>query len=109
MSFAAAAKKKPPDAVLLSTLHGAKGLEFPVVFLAGVSEGFLPLKTGAAPADEAEERRLLYVGLTRAKEDLLVLYPSSPSSFLSTFPAACFQKETLHKKQSVRQLDLFSS
>ena len=79
-------KKRPPDAVLLCTLHGAKGLEFPVVFLAGATDGLIPLKTGAALADTAEEMRLFYVGVTRAQESLTVLHTSEPSPFLSGFP-----------------------
>ena len=51
-------------AVSLMTFHGAKGLEFPVVFLCGVKEGVLPMES----ADPEEERRLFYVGMTRAKE-----------------------------------------
>lgn len=46
------------------TLHGAKGLEFPVVFLAGVTKGALPLEHETLPADAAEERRLYFVGIT---------------------------------------------
>lgn len=52
-------------AVTLSTLHGAKGLEWPVVFLCGVGEGRIPLERKGLDTDEAEERRLLYVGMTR--------------------------------------------
>ena len=54
-------------AVRLMTLHGAKGLEFPVVFLAGVTKGALPLERETLPADAAEERRLYFVGITRAR------------------------------------------
>ncbi len=64
------------DAVTLLTLHGAKGLEFDVVFLAGCEAGLLPLRlpgSGPATADgEAEERRLLFVGMTRARGRLLL-------------------------------------
>ena len=71
-------------AVALMTLHAAKGLEFPAVFLAGVREGTLPL---ARPdADREEERRLLYVGMTRARDELIVTYSGQPSHFLADLP-----------------------
>ena len=64
------------EAITLLTLHGAKGLEFDVVFLAGCERGLLPLRLpGSGPltaADEAEERRLLFVGMTRARGKLLL-------------------------------------
>ena len=62
------------DAITLLTLHGAKGLEFDVVFLAGCERGLLPLRlAGPLTADDtAEERRLLFVGMTRARERLLL-------------------------------------
>ena len=52
--------------VTLMTLHGSKGLEFPVVFLCGVKKGCLPYESINHPADTGEERRLFYVGMTRA-------------------------------------------
>jgi DNA helicase-2/ATP-dependent DNA helicase PcrA len=64
------------DAITLLTLHGAKGLEFDVVFVAGCENGLLPLRFGGSaplpPAQEAEERRLLFVGMTRARRRLLL-------------------------------------
>ncbi len=62
-------------AVVLMTLHSAKGLEFPVVFVAGLEEGLFPLARSIENPDEMEEeRRLCYVGLTRAKEQLYLSY-----------------------------------
>ena len=63
------------DAVQLMTLHAAKGLEFAMVFLVGMEEGILPHKSSyLIPHGIEEERRLAYVGLTRAKEDLVITY-----------------------------------
>jgi superfamily I DNA/RNA helicase len=59
------------ERVALMTMHAAKGLEFPVVFIAGCENDLIPLKReGAEPADIAEERRLFYVAMTRAMEQL---------------------------------------
>ena len=61
------------DRISLLTLHAAKGLEFPVVFIAGCEDGLLPLKWGRTdPADLEEERRLFYVGVTRARSKLFL-------------------------------------
>ena len=70
------------DAVTLSTLHGAKGLEFPVVFLAGLNQGALPLERPGLVTDLQEERRLFYVGVTRAREQLILSHGGQPSPFL---------------------------
>ncbi len=60
------------EAITLLTLHGAKGLEFDVVFLAGCERGLLPLRLAGPAVDAAEERRLLFVGMTRARDRLLL-------------------------------------
>lgn len=83
------------DAVTLMTLHGAKGLEFPVVFMTGMEETIFPHSRALYEASEMEEeRRLCYVGMTRAREELILISASSrllyggvqhnpPSRFLS--------------------------
>ena len=70
-------------AVRLMTLHAAKGLEFPVVFLAGAAQGDLPLVREGEAANVEEERRLFFVGLTRAREELIVTHGGEGSPFLS--------------------------
>jgi DNA helicase II / ATP-dependent DNA helicase PcrA len=61
------------ERISLLTLHAAKGLEFPVVFIVGCEEGILPWRLGAEVAAEVEEeRRLFFVGLTRAREQLFL-------------------------------------
>ncbi|MBI5102815.1 MAG: UvrD-helicase domain-containing protein [Nitrospirae bacterium] len=86
------------DHVSLMTLHNAKGLEFPVVFVTGIEEGVLPYFKAIGKEDEiAEERRLFYVGMTRAKEMLLLsgskkrrlysrIQEQEPSRFLKDLP-----------------------
>lgn len=65
------------EGVTLASLHAAKGLEWDVVFLAGLSEGLLPISLAETPAALDEERRLLYVGVTRARERLEMSYARS--------------------------------
>lgn len=83
------APKKEEDAIMLATLHGSKGLEFKEVFLVDVNEGNIPYKKASAQADFEEERRLFYVGMTRAKDKLHIFYvkeryekEQEPSQFL---------------------------
>src|SRR5690625_6659972 len=64
--------------VTLMTMHASKGLEFPVVFVSGLEEGLFPLaKAAQDPTELEEERRLFYVGATRAKELLFLTYARS--------------------------------
>lgn len=83
------APKKEEDAIMLATLHGSKGLEFKEVFLVDVNEGNIPYKKASAQADFEEERRLFYVGMTRAKDKLHIFHvkerygkEQEPSQFL---------------------------
>jgi superfamily I DNA/RNA helicase len=89
------------DRVSLLTLHAAKGLEFPVVFLAGCEDGLLPLRFGPepSPTETAEERRLFFVGMTRARSHLFLSHArrrawrgsvreAEPSPFLADLQAA---------------------
>ena len=105
-----------PEAVSLMTLHAAKGLEFPVVFIAGVEEGLIPIQGG----DEDEERRLFYVGMTRAKDDLILLATRSrtrrgkterptPSRFLKALPSELLERTEvkLKRKPVDKQMRLF--
>lgn len=73
------------DRVMLMTLHAAKGLEFPVVFLLGAEEGVFPhIRALTEPVEMEEERRLAYVGITRAQEQLFLTHAWSRNLFGST-------------------------
>ncbi|MBR2864045.1 UvrD-helicase domain-containing protein [Candidatus Saccharibacteria bacterium] len=67
--------------VTMMTLHAAKGLEFPVVFIVGMEEGLFPSMRLETPAEIEEERRLAYVGMTRAREELYLSYAKSRFTF----------------------------
>lgn len=96
------------DAVSLLTLHGSKGLEFPVVFLCGAQKGKIPYEAPGRDADPEEERRLFYVGLTRAQEELTVLYAGEESPFLRDIPAGLLEKRSDGRAPyGGRQLSLF--
>jgi superfamily I DNA/RNA helicase len=114
--------------VQIMTMHAAKGLEFDAVFLSGLEEGILPFagmdmllgKSGENTVDLEEERRLFYVGLTRARKYVFMsrclsrkLFGKTlklgPSSFLRRLPMDMLRKSTLktHVRRSERQLTLF--
>lgn len=96
------------DAPTLMTLHAAKGLEFPVVFIVGLDDGWLPHNRSLDDAEEmAEERRLFYVGITRAKDQLYLIRAdqrssfgsynmTQPSRFLEDLPEGLIQRRGVH-------------
>ncbi len=92
-------REQEVDAVSLSTLHASKGLEFGHVFLVGVEEGIMPHERSEAPEQIEEERRLMYVGITRAQRSLQISYCTKrkrgkewtgcePSRFIAELPQA---------------------
>lgn len=94
------------EVVTLMTLHMAKGLEYRVIFISGVEDGLIPYRTGNASESIDEERRLFYVGMTRAKEELYLIYKRrgvvygkktarEPSPFLFDIPASYIERITL--------------
>ncbi|MCB1700272.1 MAG: DNA helicase II [Pseudomonadales bacterium] len=96
------------DSVQLMTLHSAKGLEFPLVFLAGMEENLFPHRMSVEePGRLEEERRLCYVGITRAMQRLVITYAESrrlhgsetlntPSRFIREIPAELLEEVRLH-------------
>jgi Superfamily I DNA and RNA helicases len=109
------------DSVALMTLHMAKGLEFKVVFIAGVEDGLIPYTFRDGYDDTEEERRLFYVGMTRAKEGLFLLHARSrslygknttpqSSPFIRELPEVFTQTITVPdkaKKRYQKQMKLF--
>ena len=111
------------NAVTLTTMHTAKGLEFRLVFIAGVEDGLVPFTVTKNDTDIEEERRLFYVGMTRAKEELFLLHVRNrflygqrlslpPSPFLKEIPVDLIEGKTVPdkvKKQNEpdRQMGLF--
>lgn len=98
------------DSVTLMTLHGSKGLEFPVVLMCGVRKGLIPLESGRQEIDEAEERRLFYVGMTRAKEELILITSQEASPFLKDIPEDVTERENAGKQRDPgmgKQMSLF--
>jgi DNA helicase II / ATP-dependent DNA helicase PcrA len=97
------------DAVTMMTMHNAKGLEFPVVFIAGMEDGLFPLSRAFDdPPMLEEERRLFYVGITRAETKLYITHarqrrrngetmPSIPSSFLGVIPQGMLEERSTIK------------
>ncbi len=97
------------EAVHVMTVHSAKGLEFPIVFILGLEEGVFPHSRSAlSPQEMEEERRLMYVGLTRAKERVCLLYTEQrtifgstqvnpPSRFISEIPSHLIDEKELKR------------
>ncbi|KIR02114.1 putative ATP-dependent DNA helicase YjcD [Lachnospiraceae bacterium TWA4] len=84
---------KDMDGVILSTMHSAKGLEFPYVYVIDVNEGTIPHEKSSSPEDMEEERRLFYVAMTRAKKQLYVC--CTKEKFSKTQEISRFIKEYL--------------
>lgn len=103
-------KETPEGSVALMTIHGAKGLEFPVVFMACCDDGSLPsqMSLNERDNDAEEERRLCYVGMTRAKKKLYMTYPKSRQKRskngglinLPTRPSRFFKEAGLEPEQT---------
>lgn len=106
--------------VSLLTLHSAKGLEFPCVFMVGMSDGLFPNKRALDEDGENEERRLCYVGITRAKEELTFsmakerrrykeTIKQKPSRFLLEIDPALFKKPIVGKRTATQEKEAAQS
>ena len=103
-------KQYKSGAVTLMTLHGSKGREFPAVLIFGVRKGLIPFENGQHTTDTEEERRLFYVGVTRAKEALILTTSKEESSFLKDLPKELVQKEKARQYKNEgngKQMNLF--
>ncbi|MCI8505516.1 MAG: UvrD-helicase domain-containing protein [Lachnospiraceae bacterium] len=103
-------KRYLSGAVTLMTLHGSKGLEFPAVMIYGVRKNLIPFESRKYLSDEEEERRLFYVGLTRAKETLIITSSKEPSTFLEEIPQKMAVREKASSGKNTgngRQMSLF--
>ncbi|ASS74173.1 DNA helicase PcrA [Tumebacillus algifaecis] len=106
-----------PESIKLMTLHAAKGLEFPVVFLVGLEEGMFPSNRTLTQGDERdveEERRLMYVGITRAEEKLFISHAGSrmmygqikanpPSRFIREIPPSLLEEVGIIRRQPAQE------
>lgn len=122
-ALASSLDDSPEDSkkVTLMTLHSAKGLEFPVVFLVGLEQGLFPgFRSLSDPMQLEEERRLLYVGITRAQEKLFLTHaqerrlygnrePTSPSQFLSELPKELLSGSGKNKLPTYKRIGAVSS
>ncbi len=99
------------DAVTLMTIHGSKGLEFPAVLVCGVKKGVIPLEYKGRETDTEEERRLLYVAMTRAREELLMTFSGEASEFVREIPEDVILREqrkpSAESRDGGRQMSLF--
>jgi ATP-dependent DNA helicase Rep len=97
-------EEEEEDTVQMLTMHAAKGLEYPTVFMIGVEEEILPHRNSIESDDIEEERRLAYVGITRARENLIITYANqrkqfgemldtTPSRFIDELPSEHIQFE----------------
>jgi DNA helicase-2/ATP-dependent DNA helicase PcrA len=102
--------KDKEKAVKLTTIHLAKGLEFDKVFIAGASEGLLPhARALLSLAEIEEERRLMYVAMTRAKKELYVSFYGLPSRFISEIPVELAEFKSLNANHNFSDFESFKN